>query len=89
MEPDLGEFFRVLNFFPGVLLTGSSYLLDTGVVDARDDACNFISSRDCQDDRVRACPNWLKWFPRPIFNPYLISWLIGKNPIAQVNGCPL
>ena len=23
-----------------------------------------------------------------IFNPYLIFWLIGMNPIAQRNGCP-
>ena len=82
MEPDLGEFFGVLNCFPGVFITGSRCLLDSGLVDPRDDACNFISSRGCQDDRVRACPNWLKWFLLPIFNPYLISWLIGMNPIA-------
>ena len=24
----------------------------------------------------------------PIFNPYLISWLIGMNPVAQRNRCP-
>ena len=47
------------------------------------------SSRGCQDNRVRACPNWLKWFLFPVFNPYLISWLIGMNPIAQWNGCPI
>ena len=88
MELDLGEFFGVLNCFPGVFITGSRCLLDSGAVDPRDDACNFISSRGCQDDRVRACPNWLKWFLLPIFNLYLISWLIGMNPIAQRNGCP-
>ena len=44
-------------------------LLDSGVVDPRDDTHNFISSRGCQDDHVRACPNWLKWFLFPIFNP--------------------
>ena len=48
----------------------------------------FISSRGCQDDHVRACPKWLKLFLFSIFNPYLISWLIGMNPIAQRNGCP-
>ena len=44
------------------------------------------SSRGCQDDHVRACPNWLKWFLFPVFNPYLISWLIGMNPVAQWMG---
>ena len=34
------------------------------------------------------CPNWLKWFFFPVFNPYLVSWLIGMNPTAQRNGCP-
>ena len=48
----------------------------------------FISSRGCQDDHVRAYPKWLKLFLFSIFNPYLISWLIGMNPIAQRNGCP-
>ena len=33
-------------------------------------------------------PNWLKFFSFLIFNPYLIFWLIGMNPIAQRNGCP-
>ena len=78
----------VLNSFPGVLIIGSCCLLDSGVVDARDETCNFNSSRGWQDDHVRACPNWLKWFLFPIFNPYLISWLIGMNPIAHWNGCP-
>ena len=59
---------------------------DSGVVDPGGDTCNLNSSRDCQDDSVRACPNWLKWFLFPIFNPYLISWLIGMNPLAQENG---
>ena len=31
---------------------------------------------------------WKIFFPL-IFNPYLISWLIGMNPIAQRNRCPL
>ena len=52
------------------------------------DTYNFNSSRGCQDDCVRACPNWLKWVFFLICNPYLISWLIGMNPIAQRNGCP-
>ena len=38
---------------------------------------------------MMTCPNWLKWFLFPVFNPYLISWLIGMNPIAQWNGCPI
>ena len=82
----------VLNCFPGVLITGNCCLLDSGVVDPRDDAYNFNSSRDCQDDCVRACPNWLKcvlfFYSFLIFNSYLISWLKGINPIAQWNGCP-
>ena len=74
MEPDLEGIFRVPNCFPGVLITGSLCLFDSGVVDPKDDdACNFNSSRGCQDNHVRACPNWLKWFLDPIFNPYLIS----------------
>ena len=88
MEPDLEGIFRVPNCFPGVLITGSRCLLDSGVVDPRDDACNFINSRGCKDDQVRACPNWLKWFFFPSFNPYLISWLRGMNPITQWNECP-
>ena len=87
MELDL-EVFGVLNDFPGVLITGSCCLLDSGVMDTRDDTYNFNSSRGCQDDHVRAYPNWEKWFLFSIFNPYLISWLIGMNPIAQRNGCP-
>ena len=75
--------FRVPNCFPGVLITGSRCLLDSGVVDPRDDAYNFNSGRGCQDDRVRACPNWLEWLFSPIFNPYLIPWLTGMKPIAQ------
>ena len=62
MEFDLEEVFGVLNCFPGVLITGSCCLLDSGVVDPRDDTCNFNSSRGCQDDSVRDCLNWLKWF---------------------------
>ena len=88
MEPDLDEVFGVPNCFPGVLITGSCCLLDSGVVDPRDDTYNFISSRGCQDDCVRACPNWLRSFLFLIFNTYLISWLIGMNPITQWNGCP-
>ena len=88
MESDLEEVLGVLNCFPGVLITGSCCLLDFGVVDPRDDACNFNSSRGYQDNHVRACPNWLKWFLFPIFYPYLISWLIGTNFIAQRNECP-
>ena len=38
MEPDLEGIFRVPNCFPGVLITGSCCLLDSGVVDPRDDA---------------------------------------------------
>ena len=57
MELDLEEVFGVLNCFPGVLITGSCCLLDSGVVDLRDDTCNFNSSRGCQDDCMRACPN--------------------------------
>ena len=60
MELDLEEVFGVLNCFPGVLITGSCCLLDSGAVDPRDDTFNFNGSRGCQDDRVRACPNWLK-----------------------------
>ena len=81
-EIDLEELFGVLNCFPGVLITGSHCLLDSGVVDPRDDTYNFNSSRGCQNDHVRACANWLKWFFFPVFNPYLISWLTGVNPIA-------
>ena len=88
MEPDLEGIFGVPDCFPGVLITGSHCLLDSGVVDPRDDACNFDSGRGHQDNRVRTCPNWLKWFLFPILNPYLISWLIGMNPIAQRNRCP-
>ena len=88
LELDLEEVFGVPSCFPGVLITGSCCLLDFGVVDPRDDACNFNSSRGCQDDHVRAYPHWLKWFLFLVFNPYLISWLIGMNPIAQRNGCP-
>ena len=80
MEPDPEGIFGVPDCFPGVLITGSLCLLDSGVVDPRDDACNF--------DRVTTCPNWLKWFLFPILNPYLISWLIGMNPIALRNRCP-
>ena len=58
------------------------------MVDPRDDTYNFNSSRGCQDDRVRVSANWLKWFFSLIFNPYLISWLIGMNPITQWNGYP-
>ena len=84
MEPDFEWIFGVLNCFPGVLITGSHCLLDSGVVDPKDDdTCNFKSSRGCQDDRVRACPNWLEWLFSPIFNPYLIPWLTGMKPIAQ------
>ena len=82
MEPDLEGVFRVLNCFPGVLITGSCCLLDFGVVDPRDDTYNLNSSRGCQDDRVRISANWLKWFFPLIFNPYLISWLIGMNSVA-------
>ena len=46
------------------------------------------SSRGCQGNHVRTCPNWLKWVFFLIFTPYLISWLIEMNPIAQRNGCP-
>ena len=88
MEPDLDGISGVTNCFSGVLITGSHCLLDSSVVNPRDDACNFKSSRGCQDNRVRACPNWLTWFFFPIFNPYLICWLIGMNPITQRNGCP-
>ena len=87
MEPVLEKVFGVPNCFPGVLITGSHCLLDSGVVDPRDDTRNF-SSRGFQNDCVRACPNWLKWFLSPFFNPYLIFWLIGMNPIVQRNGCP-
>ena len=80
------EVLRVSNCFPGVLITGSCCLLDSGVADLRDDVCNFNSNRACQDDHVRACLNWLKWFFFLIFNLYLISWLIGMNPVAQGMG---
>ena len=88
MELKLVEVFGVLNCFPGVLITGSRCLLDSDVVDPRDDTCNFNSSRICQDDYVRAYPNWLNWFLFPIFIPYLTSWQIGMNSVAQKNGCP-
>ena len=68
MEPDPEEVFGVLNCFPGVLVTESRCRLDSGVVDPGGDTCNFNSSKGCQDDRVRACPKWLKWFLFPVFN---------------------
>ena len=80
MEPDLEGIFRVPNCFLGVLITGSRCLLDSGVVDPRDDTYNSNSRRGCQNDRVRASANWLKWFFFPVFNPYLISGLM--NPVA-------
>ena len=86
MELDFEGTFGVLHCFPGVLTTGSHYIFDSGVVHPRDDGCNFNSSRSCQDNSVRSCPNWLKWFLFPVFNPYLISWLIGMNPVAQWMG---
>ena len=57
---------------------------------SKDDSCNFNRSRSCQDNCVGACPNGLKCFLFLFlnFNPYLNSWLIGMNPIAQRNGCP-
>ena len=82
----LRRFFGVPNCFPGVLITGSHFLLDSGVVDLRDDAYNSNSSRGCQGDHVMACSNRLKWFFLFIFNPHLISWLIGMNPVAQWMG---
>ena len=57
-ELDLEEVFEVPNCFSSVLITGSCCLLDSGVMDTRDDTYNFNNSRDCQDDHVRACPNW-------------------------------
>ena len=87
MELDLEEVFGVPKCFPGVLITGSFRLLDSAVVDPRDVTCNVNSRTGCQDERVKACPNWLKWFTFSVFNPYLISWLIGVNPIVQGNGC--
>ena len=60
LELDLEEVLGVPNCFPGVLITGSHCLLDSGVVDPREDTCNFNSSQGCQDNCVRACPNWLK-----------------------------
>ena len=84
LEPDLEEVFGVLKCFPGVLITGSGCLLDSGVVDPWDDTYNFNSSRGCQDDRVRTCSNWLKCFFFPlIFNPYLISWMIGWTQLPK------
>ena len=62
LELDLEEVFGVPNCFPSVLITESTCLLDSGVVEPRDDPYNFNGSRGCQNDRVRACPNWLKWF---------------------------
>ena len=88
LELDLEEVFGVPSWFPGLLITGSHCFLDSSVVDPRDDICNFNSSRGWQDGRVKACSNWLKWFLLLIFNPYLISWVIGMNPIVQWNGCP-
>ena len=71
MEPELEEVLGVPNCFPGVLITGSSCLLDSDMVDPRDDTYNFNSSRGCQDDHVRACSNLLKCFFFPlIFNPH-------------------
>ena len=63
LEPDLEEVFGVPNCFPSVLITGSRCLLDSDVVHPRDDTYNFNSSRGCQDNCVRACPNWLGFFP--------------------------
>ena len=87
MDPDLEWVLGVSNCFPDVLIMGS-YCLDSGVVDPRGDICNFKSSRGCQDDRMGVCPNWLKWFLFPVFNQYLISWLIGMNPMAKRNESP-
>ena len=60
---------------------------------------NSNSSRGCQDDHVRVCPNWLKcWFffvVVLIFNPYPISWLIGWTQLPKGMGvlskvyCPI
>ena len=82
MELDLEEVLGAPNCFLSVLIMGSSCRLDSRVVDPRDDTYNFNSSRGCQDDRVRVSANWLKWFFSLIFNPYLISWLIGMNSVA-------
>ena len=65
LEPDLEGVLGVPDFFPGVLITGSCCLLDSGVLDLRDDTYNSNSSKGCQDNRVRACPNWLKQFLFP------------------------
>ena len=80
----------MLNCFPGVLITGSHCLLDSGVVDPRVDTCNFNSSRGCQDDHVRACPNWLKCFFFFFFLIFLIPHLLADrmNPTVQRNACP-
>ena len=86
LEPDLEEVFRVPNSFPGVLITGSCCLLDSGVVDPRDDTCNSNSSRGWQAGLVRVCPNWLKWFLFSIINLYPVPWLTGVNPAAQWRG---
>ena len=88
LDLDLEWVLRVSNCFPDVLVEGSHCYLDSGVVNPAGDACNFNSSRGCKDDRMGACPNWLKWFLFPILNPYFISWLIGINPIAQRNESP-
>ena len=55
MEPILEGISGVPDCFPGVLITGRCYLLDSGVMDPRDDACKFKSSSGCQDNCVRAC----------------------------------
>ena len=88
LELDLEEVVGVLNCFPGVLITGSLCLLDSAVLDPGDDTCNFNCSRICQEDHVRACPNWPNWFLYAIFNRYLISWQIGMNSNAQGGGYP-
>ena len=85
LEPDLKKILGVPVFQVSSLQEATAFLTLVWWVTPRDDACNFNSS-GCQDNHVRVCPNWLKWFFFLIFNPYLISWLIGMNPIAQRNG---
>ena len=69
-----------------VLVMGSCCCPASGVVDPGGDTCNFNSSRGCQDDRMGACPDWLKWFLFPVFTLYLVSWLIRMNSVPKEMG---
>ena len=53
--------------FPVPLYWVTDEYVRDGTESTRDDAYNLNSGRGGQDNRVRARPNWLKWFFSPIF----------------------